>query len=85
VLAGVDAGTLLYSAMGQLDPAVDMMVKLMAEFRKSDAAAEEHHLQKEAEVEEHRLKAEKWSQHMKLLEMLHEGKIFKEMYELMKP
>ncbi len=32
VLAGVDAGTLLYSAMGQKDPTVDMFSSLLVEF-----------------------------------------------------
>jgi hypothetical protein len=33
VLAGVDAGTLLYSAMGQKDPTVDMFSSLLVEFQ----------------------------------------------------
>ncbi len=39
----------------------------------------------EAEAEEHHLKAKERAQHMKLLEMLHEGKISWDMYEVMKP
>ncbi len=39
MLAGVDAGTLLYSAMGQKDPTVDMFSSLLVEFQRSEAAA----------------------------------------------
>ncbi len=103
VLAGVDAGTLLYSAMGQKDPTVEMFSSLMVEFQRSEALAEERREKNEAaaelrrwkaeaDAEERRkeeadwkLKAEERAQHMKLLEMLHDGKISKEMYELMKP
>jgi hypothetical protein len=102
-LAGIDAGTLLYSAMGQKDPTVEMFSSLLVEFQRSEAAAEERREKNEAAAElrrwkaeaaaeEHRkeeadwkLKAEEHAQHMKLLEMLHDGKISKEMYELMKP
>jgi hypothetical protein len=41
-------------------------------------------MQKEAEAEEHRMKAEERTQHMKLLEMLHEGKISRDVYEAIK-
>ncbi len=58
VFAGVDAGTLLYSSMGQPDQSMDMMAKGLADFQKSEAEADEHNMQKEAEVEYHRLKAE---------------------------
>ncbi len=64
VLAGVDAGMMLYSAMAQPDPSVDMMVKLMAEFQKSYAAAEERCMQKEAVAEENHLKADEQAQHI---------------------
>ncbi len=103
MLAGVDAGTLLYSAMGQKDPTMDMFSLLLVEFQRSEAAAEErweknevsaelHRWKAEAAAEqlqkeetEQRLKAEEHAQHMKFLEMLHDGKILKEMYEVMKP
>jgi hypothetical protein len=45
----------------------------------------ECHLKAEAAAEEHRLKSEEHTQHMKLLEMLHEGKISQDLYEAMKP
>ncbi len=103
MLAGVGAGTLLYSAMGQKDPTMDMFSSLLVEFQRSEAAAEEHREKNEAAAElrcwkaeataeqlrkeeaERRLKAEERAQHMKLLEMLHDGKISKEMYQVMKP
>jgi hypothetical protein len=40
--------------------------------------------EEQAAAEEHCLKAEECAQHMKLLEMLHEGKISRDMYEAMK-
>jgi hypothetical protein len=55
----------------------------LADFQKSEAA-DERCMRKEAKQEEARLKAEELTQHMKLLEMLHEGKLSKEIYELMK-
>jgi hypothetical protein len=58
VLAGVDAGMLLYSAMGQKDPTVDMFSSLLSEFQRSEAAAEEHREKNEAAAELHRWKAE---------------------------
>jgi Asp-tRNA(Asn)/Glu-tRNA(Gln) amidotransferase B subunit len=54
-----------------------------AELRRWKAEADAEQLRKEEA--EHRLKAEERAQHIKLLEMLHEGKISKEMYEVMKP
>ncbi len=48
---------------------------------KAEAAAEELH----KEEADRKMKLEKCAQHMKLLEMLHDGKISKEMYEVMKP
>ncbi len=59
---------------------------------KNEAAAELRHWKAEAAAEEPRkeeadrkLKAEKHAEHLKLLEMLHDGKISKELYEVMKP
>jgi hypothetical protein len=103
VLAGVDARTLLYSAMGQKDPTVDMFSFLLVEFQRSEAAAEERRKKNEAAAElrhwkaeaaaeelrkeeaDRKMKLEEHAQHMKLLEMLHDGKISKEKYEVMKP
>jgi hypothetical protein len=92
VLAGVDAGTLLYSAMGQNDSTVDMFSSLLVEMQRSEAAAEERHWKAEVAAEQlrkeeahHKLQAEERAQHMKLLEMLHDGKISKELYDVMKP
>ena len=58
VLAGVDAGTLLYSAMGQKDPTVEMFSSLLVEFQRSEAAAEERREKNEAAAELRRWKAE---------------------------
>jgi hypothetical protein len=76
---------MLFSAMCQPDPSVDMMAKMMVEFQKSDAAAKEHRVKVEAAAEDRHLKVEERAQHMKLLEMLHDGKISREMYEGMMP
>ncbi len=43
VLAGVDAGALLYSSMGQKDPTVVMFSLLLVELQRLEVAAEEHH------------------------------------------
>jgi hypothetical protein len=43
VLAGVDTGTLLYSAVGQRDPTMDMFSTLLVEIQRSEVAAQEHH------------------------------------------
>ncbi len=51
VLAGVDAGMLLYSAMGQKDPTVDMFSSLLVEFQRLKAAAEERREKNEAAAE----------------------------------
>ncbi len=92
MLAGVDAGTLLYSAMGQKDSTVDMFSSLLVEMQRLEAAAEERHWNSEVAAEQLRkeeahfkLQAEERAQHMKLLEMLHDGKISKELYDVMKP
>jgi hypothetical protein len=85
VMAGNDAGTLFYAAMAKPDPLMDLVAKIFADYQRSEAAAEECRMQKEVETEEHRLKAEECAQHMKLLEMLHEGKISRDIYEAMKP
>jgi hypothetical protein len=58
VLAGVNAGTLLYSAMGQKDPTVDMFSLLLAEFQRLETVAEEHREKNEATAELRRWKAE---------------------------
>jgi hypothetical protein len=79
VMAGNDAGSLFY-AMAKPDPSMDLVAKMFAEYQRSEVAAEEHRMQKEAEAEDHRLKAEECAQHIKLLEMLHEGKISQDMY-----
>jgi hypothetical protein len=59
---------------------------------KNEAAAELRRWKAEAAVEElckeeadRKMRLEEHTQHMKLLEMLHDGKISKEMYEVMKP
>ena len=59
---------------------------------KNEAAADLCHWKVEAAAEQfwkeeadHKLKAEERAQHMKLLEMIHDGKISKEMYKVMKP
>ncbi len=44
----------------------------------------EHRVKVEAAAEDRHLKAEEHAQHMKLLEMLRDGKISREMYEGMK-
>ncbi len=85
MMAGNDAGTLFYAAMAKPDPSMDLVAKIFADNQRSKAATEEHQMQKEAEAEERRLKAEECAQHMKLLEMLHEGKISQDLYEAMKP
>jgi hypothetical protein len=54
---------------------MDMMAKVLVDFQRSEAAAEEHHIKKGADAEEHHLKAEECAKHMKLLEMFHERKI----------
>jgi hypothetical protein len=66
--------------------------KIFADYLKTEVATEEHHMKEEehhlkeqAAAEEHRLKAKEHAQHMKLLEMLHEGKISQDLYEAMKP
>ncbi len=58
MLDNIDAGTMLDSAMGQPDPLMDMMTKMLTEFQQSKAAAEEHHMEVEADADEHLLKAE---------------------------
>jgi hypothetical protein len=85
VMAGNDAGTLFYAAMVKPDLSMDLMAKMFAEYQRSEAAAEERRMQKEAEAEERHLKAEEHTQHRKLLEMLHDGKISRDIYEAMKP
>ena len=59
---------------------------------KNEAAAELRRWKAEAAAEELRkeeadrkMKAEEHAQHIKLLEMLHDGKISKEIYKMMKP
>ncbi len=84
-MAGTNAGTLFYAAMAKPDPSMDLVAKMFAEYKRSEAAAEERCMQKEAEAEERHLKAKEHAQHMRLLEMLHEGKISQDMYEAMKP
>ena len=85
VMAGNNTGTLFYAAMAKPDPSMDLIAKIFSDYQRSEAATEERRMQKEAEAEEHRLKAEERAQHMKLLEMLHEGKISQDLYEAMKP
>ncbi len=85
VMAGNDAGTLFYAAMAKPDPSMDLVAKMFAEYQRNEVAAEERRIQRDAEAEERRLKAEERAQHMKLLEMLHEGKISRDLYEAMKP
>jgi hypothetical protein len=92
VMAGSDAGSLFYAAMAQPDPSMELVAKLFADYQKSEIAfeerrgkEEERRLKVEAAAEERRLKAEERAQHMKLLEMLHEGKISQDLYEAMKP
>ncbi len=71
---------------------MELVVKLFADFQKSEITSEEHGVKEEehclkveAAAEERHLKAEEHAQHIKLLEMLHEGKISQEMYQAMKP
>ncbi len=53
VLAGVYAGSLLHSAMGQKGPTVDMFSSLLVEFQRLKSAAEERHWNAEAAAEQH--------------------------------
>jgi hypothetical protein len=74
VLAGADVGSLFLTALAKPDPSMDLVARLMADFQKKEVA-----------IEERRLKAEERVQHLKLLEMLHSGKISKEIHDAMKP
>jgi hypothetical protein len=78
--------------MTKSDLTMDFVAKMLAEYEKSEVAAEEHHVKEEecclkeqAAAKERCLKAKERAQHMELLEMLHEGKISQDMYEAMKP
>ncbi len=74
VLAGVDAGTLLYSAMGQKDPTVDMFSSLLVEFQRSEAAAEERREKNEAAAELRRWKVEAAAEQLRKEEADHKLK-----------
>jgi hypothetical protein len=91
-MAGNDCGTLFYAAMAKPDPSMELVAKFFSDYQKSEIESEEHRvkeeecrLKMEAAAEERRLKAEERTQQMKLLEMLHEGKISRDLYEAMKP
>ena len=91
-LSGNDAGAMLYSALHTDDPHVQSLCSILADCCRFEAAAEERHqLAEQAAVmehnklTEHQVQVEERAQHMKLLEMLHDGKISEEMYRLMKP
>jgi len=83
---------MLYSALHANDPHVQLLCSILADCQSIEAAAEERHqLAEQAAVTECnklaecQVQVEEYSQHMKLLEMLHDGKISEEMYHLMKP
>jgi hypothetical protein len=78
--------------MAKPDPSMDVVAKMFAGYQKSEVAAEKHcmkeeecHLKEQAATKERCLNAEECTQHIKLLEMLHQGKISQGMYEAMEP
>jgi hypothetical protein len=91
-LSGGDIGTVLYSALHADDPYVQSLCNILADCQWLEVVAEECQqlaeqatMMEQNKLAECQVQAEEQTQHLELLEMLHDGKISEEMYQHMEP